>query len=257
MSREQKEQNLSENGRSKPSLGQKVQQYLKTKGMDQATLAQLSGLNPSAVSRLINGKRDWLVHHLQTVARALEMAPEALLKGTEQEPDLISEILEFVPLADFQAAESDKQEAEQRARGLEETLKIVEAERDALRTRNAEESVLIEQSQREIARLQQELKQRDQSQHHLEEQFRQSITIIGQLKAQAEQVLRKNEILEHNLRERTAQRGEALRAVHEQNEVIRRLKQMVANTRGKNDATVPAVLLGGLLGAALKSLADS
>ncbi len=64
-------------------LGARVRRLLLERGIAQAALAELTRASRSQLSRMIAGRRRWTPHHIEAVARALDMTPEDLVAGTD------------------------------------------------------------------------------------------------------------------------------------------------------------------------------
>lgn len=62
-----------------------ISALLTERGWSLSELGRRSGLDPSLLSRLQSGEREWRLDHLDAVARAFEKSLEQLLKGTDRE----------------------------------------------------------------------------------------------------------------------------------------------------------------------------
>jgi transcriptional regulator with XRE-family HTH domain len=110
------------------SFSRRVRTLLEAKKLTQAELAQRTGLDGSLVSKLLTdtdtSRRDPLLEHILSIARALEITPRELVAGTTAEKVLN----EWVPRDELEAESKTRAEAQARATNLETELAAASTE---------------------------------------------------------------------------------------------------------------------------------
>jgi transcriptional regulator with XRE-family HTH domain len=80
----------------------RVRDLLRERGMSQAVLAELIGINPSHMSRLLNGDRAFMLYHVEQIAKAFSITAADLVAGTDHEDD-VKAMGTLIPRAEYEA----------------------------------------------------------------------------------------------------------------------------------------------------------
>lgn len=131
-------------------IGERIRSLLKSRGIKQANLAEISGLKPYEVSRIVRGKRAPTLQSLELIAKGLDMGLEELVSGTDAQEFLAEELQQVTRavheevLTQLALAQSENEELREQAdrhdgivEGLREEVRAANAERDKANTRMA------------------------------------------------------------------------------------------------------------------------
>lgn len=114
---------------TRPSLRERIRNELKLRGITQASLAEITGYTKPYLSRLLSGKRNIGLIHVQVIAKAFDMDPATLVAGTDGQ-ELVQAMASYVERAEFETVEKRLAEASTE-------LAAARAEAQAARAANA------------------------------------------------------------------------------------------------------------------------
>lgn len=135
------------------SFSERVRARRENLGLSQFQLADRAGIAPAVLSRVLSGTRQPTMDHLVRIAGGLETSVTELVAGTAVE----SVLQEWIPRADFEAAEKAKSTALEDATLARAEAKIKQSELDHLRRSSETYLKQIDELQAEVRKMQADL----------------------------------------------------------------------------------------------------